>query len=814
MSVLKSIGPKLHEFVWDTLGEEQVHDLGGEFLQTPYKTSNPHFDDVDDVVHGSDLFTAWLWQDYVHEGKTMLEHFQASEPALSKEQALQLDQMIRTGFMSAFRLGEVRPGNIELEDLRSGTRYHVREYSLASQVHSGQFIIARLCQQGDHWEISMPDGSMFPFTMGDETMLKNAVEKLPERVTMQHTTGYALLRRDLGLDDSYKPDLNKPRPQLPKKEAAAGLQQAMAETGVDRYIAPTIIMQLLDEEFAAKDMPPFPPAGVRVLLGLAGDNEQLEKLMGVAMDYWNAHVSKRKLKKPHVPDVVVNEFDPNGWVEKANTAHEFLIVQDSPAASKVYEDMFAYMLKERMVTPSLYRLITNAAVAELGQGHLLFGEHLLETAQALCPDYDFAWHQQELLENGHYAFAGLKEQGEDGPEGLLEKLKQAQERLGPSPEIIKTYTDKKLLQAFAERGADTDREAFAQLASQYDEAYDVAEELTSNNAKDVDAVYTLVCEVQERWAPNVVWVDTLHRLMEAYDDSMFDADGQDSKDYAAMLDSLNRFHHALDTASDSVVHKWMTDSREYADHRQNIVFASLQIARAKPKQPALSHAAAALCALAQKRTGDPIFTVPSLLENMSKTDEKAVKKQFSDLAKLLPNDSASFQILGDQLEVQKQYTRAVLAFEHAIAALDRCRSKKLWQDPPYSYETLAESYEYIGASLYDCYTALGRMGDAAKLTKKLTALQSDTRLEHNKTADALQKIDEKLVAKEAGQDNPILDYIRWFETLDIDLSGGDGNETVLTGYSGGEKIGRNDPCPCGKLRPNGLPMKYKNCCGA
>ena len=27
------------------------------------------------------------------------------------------------------------------------------------------------------------------------------------------------------------------------------------------------------------------------------------------------------------------------------------------------------------------------------------------------------------------------------------------------------------------------------------------------------------------------------------------------------------------------------------------------------------------------------------------------------------------------------------------------------------------------------------------------------------------------------------------------------------------KIGRNDPCPCGKLRPNGLPMKYKDCCG-
>ena len=29
----------------------------------------------------------------------------------------------------------------------------------------------------------------------------------------------------------------------------------------------------------------------------------------------------------------------------------------------------------------------------------------------------------------------------------------------------------------------------------------------------------------------------------------------------------------------------------------------------------------------------------------------------------------------------------------------------------------------------------------------------------------------------------------------------------------GQKIGRNASCPCGKKRPNGLPMKYKDCCG-
>jgi preprotein translocase subunit SecA len=29
----------------------------------------------------------------------------------------------------------------------------------------------------------------------------------------------------------------------------------------------------------------------------------------------------------------------------------------------------------------------------------------------------------------------------------------------------------------------------------------------------------------------------------------------------------------------------------------------------------------------------------------------------------------------------------------------------------------------------------------------------------------------------------------------------------------GNKVGRNDPCPCGKLKDNGTPVKYKNCHG-
>ena len=46
----------------------------------------------------------------------------------------------------------------------------------------------------------------------------------------------------------------------------------------------------------------------------------------------------------------------------------------------------------------------------------------------------------------------------------------------------------------------------------------------------------------------------------------------------------------------------------------------------------------------------------------------------------------------------------------------------------------------------------------------------------------------------------------------VNNAGGDGS-VKRQPVKRDKKPGRNDPCPCGKLRPNGLPMKYKDCCG-
>jgi preprotein translocase subunit SecA len=41
---------------------------------------------------------------------------------------------------------------------------------------------------------------------------------------------------------------------------------------------------------------------------------------------------------------------------------------------------------------------------------------------------------------------------------------------------------------------------------------------------------------------------------------------------------------------------------------------------------------------------------------------------------------------------------------------------------------------------------------------------------------------------------------------------GEKNKTAVVG-SKDEKIGRNDPCPCGAKKPDGTPVKYKHCHG-
>ncbi len=770
MSVLRDIGDRLDAYVWNLLGEELVHTVAGEFLQTSYEPQNPHFDDIDSVVHSSDLFASWLWFDYRHDGKSMIEHFQASQPKLSSDQHVRLDQMVRTHFVSLFQVGKIKPGNIELIDLRSGVVYHVREYALASQVNAGQLMMLRVCQQVEHWEIITPNEAMLPFTLEDETLLHQLIEALPEHMTIRDTTGYAALRHELGLDDSAEKQPLQERKQMTKKAARAQLIKRMAETGADRFVSPETIMRLLDEEFAGEPTPLYPPVGVRVLFGLiSGTEQEVEQLAMAGIDYWNAHVKRLGANQRTTPDAVIDTFDPYGWMQRAEDAHRSMVSNQIEEAARIYDDVFTLMLEQRLVTPSVYRLITNAAIAQLALGKTAYGQMLLTTAQRMCPDYDMAWKQQELLETGYYdAFWLQNAAGEVG-----ERAQSLHDWLGPAAEVIARYSDEQLLNEFLKRGVSTDQKSFAAMANHYDSEYDLAEYLTNNNDDHIDAVCGLLDEARDRWAPDVVWTETLHSAAMDYVESFHDDTVTKSKRTNNMRVRANVLVRVLRLASDAVVRQWMNDTVEYATYRTSFVLAAIEIADMKPRKIALERASDELGELALSRTGDPIFTVPALIAEIPKISEAVLKERLVALAKQLPYDCESFLTIGEYLVDHKQYERAIVALEQGISTLDVRRRKKLLQNPPYSYESISESYENFGDLLDACYKATGRTNDLQKLEKKRVTVRNDESLAHNEVTDRLAEEIHKIGNEQAG-DSAILRYLEWFDTLDINLSDGDG----------------------------------------
>ncbi len=810
MSVLANIGAGLDAFTWDYLGEERVHDLAGEFLETPYEASNPIFDEIDGVVHNSGLFNSWLWFDYFEDGTSIIERYSKAAKGLARDEARLLGQMVQTNYMSFFKIGDFKPGNIELEDLRTGTRYHVREYAMASQIQRGQMVTLRLCQQGGHWEIITPDEAIAPITIDDEKLLEAVMDELPERITIRETPGFTYLQQELGILESE--DIPAKR-QLPRREAAQNLRLAMEDTGVGRYIAPETVMRLLEDEFEAEETPLAPATGVRVLLGLADPDKpgDAELVMRAATGYWNSLVSKRKLAKAakgkQASDVHVAPYEPGAWADQANEALAVMTDDGMADAIRLYDELFADMLRQHTVTASVYRVLTNAAVAYLASGDLLFGQHLLGKALQLCPDYDFALRQQSLVDEGFYAANALSALAEDAQ--LEESLKNMEARLAPPQAKLRKMSDAVLLRQFAEHGVKLDAGLFSEEAARHTTQVKFLDSLGVSDANH-DYVYGLLDEARERWAPDVVWADTLHGYCFELDNDVYDTNGWTAAKRKKALQTAQLLAHCLEVAPDAVIRAWMHDTAEYADVRQNLVYAAEEASN--KNQDELKLVLQDLCLQALRRTKDPIYSVPGLLAGVAEQTDAEAKKSAEALAKALPLDHTSMQITGDLLPEDRQ-TVAVCAYELGLRALDRRRSKKLWQYPPYGYATLAEEYEYLGGQLEEAYAATGQAAERERLAAYLREIDADDRLQHNETTDRIEQAHYNLLTQEQ-REGPIMRYFEWFGTLHIDLTGGDGRQTNLTSPASGGKIGRNDPCPCGKLRPNGLPAKYKNCHGA
>lgn len=817
MSVLEDIAPGLTKFIFNFLGEEKVHDMGGEFLSTSYEASNPIFNQIDDVVHGSELFNAWIWFDYLYKGKSMLEWYALKSNDLPKSTKLGLEQLVETQHFSYFEFGAVKPGNIECIDLIGGTHYRVREYSLASQVKTGQSCLLRIFLNGNHWEISMPNGSVFPVTADDEEMLKDIIAELPERITTKDTTGYQRLLLELGLVTD-EPHSRTMRERPDKKEAADYLIKVVKEAGIDKYITTEKALEAIELDYydKSKEEPLAPSKSIRMLMGLADKDgtDDVPKVMIAAGDYWNSLALPKDIKKAakeDSPDIKVGKYHHNEWqafAQKAEQQYKTSTTEGYKKAVAIYNEMFANMSENFLVAPSVYRSVTNVALAYLYTGNLLMGRGLIERALSMCPEYGLAAMAKIKLDDGEFdnfalqAGAEREEAAKDSGDVPFGKTADEDE--------LRELSDSELLNRFSKCGAAINLDTFKSLAGKYTEQYDVVEALEPRSGNE-GYVYGMLIVARKRWAPEVVWSDDIHGGMADLVDSIL---GIDSNAISVDI-AVNNLLKMLERASDGVFSSW-AESSEYSADRLSLPYGTdLLDGHDDVYKDALT-----INSIILKHTHDPIFRAPLMIQKI--TSEPDVAKRMSEIykqAKKLKYDHGSMLLFGDILHIDSP-KEAIYAYELAVEALDARVKKKKWLFKPYSEVPLIEVYEILEDKLVKLYEKDGDSREKIReLEDKIKKLQEDERLRGVDVDKEMDDFYEEML-QERYADNPILKYLDWFDSLGIDLTSGDsfgmyyGKRINTKTVINDKKVGRNEPCPCGALKEDSKkPKKFKNCHG-
>ncbi len=812
MSVLNDINPRLIAFTYEHFGDFGLHDLAAEFLGV--KMRKPRKDEQEellaDIAHEEPLFTSWLWHDYrMKDGdKSVLELFYEKKAGrLIDNEKRRLQQLINSQVFSLFKVGSARPGNIELTDLVSGTTYNVREYSLASQVETGMCMHLRLCQQDDHWEIIVPNG-ILPFRL-DDSLIELIENKLPKDMTIKDSFAYQQLLQELGFKSS--PEAAEPKDL---STARTEFKAALKRTGVDKYITLVGVERLMSKELKDRNEILSPPSAIRLLVGLVEPEMHIQAndMMTAATDLWNALGPNKEMSKLQAkgsaPDLLISAYNHFGWGEYADAASEHIAKGMVEEAINDYEQLFTRLLSDKTTTASLYRILTNAASLYLADGNSLLGPYLLKQALELCPDYDFALEQDQLLKDGYYDNA------------ISSKTASIVERNGTTKPLLleetRNYSDQELLNALDQIGVNIEPSKLPKLIAKTKSTDQVLFKIFKLNKDDpsIDDADALIDAARERWAEDVVWPDTLHEYALELDDAVFpeSADGSIKKPNSKRADkALSKFLESLNHANKPLIKAWMNDTIDYADHRQNIVYATLTIDRSL--NPAIYKKCRQLCHQLLLATKDQIFSVPDILAKARVG--KSVRSDITRLAASQPMDHIGLQIIADELSTLNTKA-AIFAYDLGLEALDKRVQNSIWENPPYDYEILGGHYEYIFGQLEDVYIRTVNIAKSKQVNKLYENVVDDDRLWHTPRLDKLNAFVDNM-AMFAEKDNPIIAYLEWFKTLGISLAQGDGHETRLTPPRStltGQKIGRNEPCPCGATKSDGGPIKYKHCHGA
>ncbi|NQU82702.1 MAG: hypothetical protein HQ539_02015 [Parcubacteria group bacterium] len=388
-----------------------------EFFDMPDFNAGDSFNltDEDEVT-----FNEWFIFDFKFKnGKTPLEDFYETNPYNFKMIRLQVYKDLQDNHFGLYEAKEVRLGeSIVLENLQTGKIYEVREYSATFGLKKGQVFSSRVGKVGDHYELVGSNPRFGPVRL-DKTMRKLFCEdksKLNPKVLRDSFTG-----------SKDKESLPFPEESVSLESAEKDLKRVLVEYDLEGFVDTEIIMEWI---YNHSDSNPY-TFELNLLCSLLQPdmrnyNKALEEVLNTYNVFYNLcpqkelgtsplEKTKEAKQKGIPPDLEMSrtEFPPLGWNKKYRKALQYMKKAEFKKALKKYNEVFDYLLENKVTFPDIFRLYTNKGVCHSALGEEKLGEFMLETSVLLNPFYDFGQKQLKKFLKQKSNFAKIKKNKEE-----------------------------------------------------------------------------------------------------------------------------------------------------------------------------------------------------------------------------------------------------------------------------------------------------------------------------------------------------------------------------------------------------------------
>jgi hypothetical protein len=617
------------------LGYRRYASGAREFVLCDLVRGHAFTDDELLSIAAEPLFVEWLRFEYQVPalGATLLPSYARYADELPFATRRRLEQLLDTQRYSFWRIGEVVPGNLEMIDVRSGARTRVREYSLAKQVHTDDCFFLRVAQQDDHWEII--GAETFSISFPNLADAQAMVEQLEDPVSIKSSFGYIqLMRSAAGTSGQASPTRG-----VSLAEARQALDDVLESTGLGVYISRFRVEELMKAEADGAELPAGgAPQAIRLLIGLADGEGDLENILQAGGDLWNALLTKKPESSSRSSAFQMQRFEIEPWQGSLGDAHLAMRTNDPAGAYEAWQEVFRIMHESTGTSRSLHRLYANAGTAYLMNGDLLMGERLLDIALELCPGYDFAQQQKDRIASGEFFSYAMQR--------VRDRVQEVGLEIPPSSVELRSWSNTRLADRMLELGLEATKDNFAELVARARALDDFLENVWGIDRDDrkIDEAHCLAVEANRRWAPKTPWPETLEHTAADFYQALFPEFSGERRSVQRAKKLALGLSEMIQRASNDCIQSWMEGLYGYDGIRAEITEAGIELGKSCDD---MEEPLEQLFSRLYERTSDPVFLVPGALAFVRQ--DKPIMALVGRIARELPEDETALMTLAEHL---------------------------------------------------------------------------------------------------------------------------------------------------------------------